>query len=372
MEKLINYGGAVKALGDGKVSGYLVVFGSPDETDVSSLRDYFTPETDFDIAEGAKTAIYYRHALNPKLQEKVGEGSLKVDDVGVWVEGQLDLRNRYVKAVYEQMATKGKLGWSSGTALHLIQREEQENGSHKIARWPLGLDASITPDPAEPRTAVVAAMKTLEAEPDPIETDPALKSLLGDTLLEEASLSAVRAFNDRLFYRCVYECIYDWQRREQDDPTPLDERLTTLAAAFDEFRDLSLRVIEAVLTAAPEADDPEDAMKALKSLWGPAEPETLATRAAKVVSAAAAVTEGLETRLEVRKTDGRTLSRADRESLKSLCEALGELDAVKAHLSRLQEQAEPTSTPSPDPALLLEQERLRTLLRTQIALAGIN
>ncbi len=42
-ETLVYQGGAAKALDDkGKVGGYLVLFGGPDQTDASQLRDYFT------------------------------------------------------------------------------------------------------------------------------------------------------------------------------------------------------------------------------------------------------------------------------------------------------------------------------------------
>jgi HK97 family phage major capsid protein len=54
------------------------------------------------------------------------------------------MRDEYERAVYG-LAEKGKLGWSSGTAPHLVER----NKSH-ITRWPLGLDASLTPIPADP------------------------------------------------------------------------------------------------------------------------------------------------------------------------------------------------------------------------------
>src|SRR5262245_38661453 len=52
-------GSEVKALGNGRVAGWLVRFGSPDQPDTSDYRDYFTPDTDFGIDEWpAKTAVY--------------------------------------------------------------------------------------------------------------------------------------------------------------------------------------------------------------------------------------------------------------------------------------------------------------------------
>jgi hypothetical protein len=72
----------------------------------------------------------------------------------VWAETQLALRDAYEKRIYG-LAEAGKLGWSSGTAAHLVKREPV-GGAMKIMHWPLGLDASLTPTPAEPRNTVVA------------------------------------------------------------------------------------------------------------------------------------------------------------------------------------------------------------------------
>ena len=44
--------------------------------------------------------------------------------MGVWVEGILNMRDDYEKALYN-LAKQGKLGWSSGTASHLVEREKE-------------------------------------------------------------------------------------------------------------------------------------------------------------------------------------------------------------------------------------------------------
>lgn len=362
MDKLINFGGAVKAAGDGQVSGYLVVFGGPEETDITGLRDYFTADTDFGIEAGAKTKVWYRHGLNPALDREIGEGSLKVDDVGVFIEGQLNLRDRYVKAVYGEMAVKGKLGWSSGSANHLIRREKQENGAHKITRWPLGLDASITPDPAEPRTAVVAEAKCLGDAPDPLEEIlPALKSeYLGEHVEREMTMAGVRALNDALMYSVLYRCLYD-------EELTTDQKRERITGAFAEFASIATETLTSYLGQPEEAA----AMKALRTLWGPERPESLADHTAKVVSAAADLTERLASRLEVRKQTGRSLSPSNLAALKSADAALEEVLAVKASLGHVLAEAEPgASTPAPD--LTLERDRLRLQIQTQLAACGIN
>ncbi len=164
-DMLIGYGDAVKALGNGKIGGYLVRFGTPDAPDMEG--EYFTKDTDFDLVDGERTSIYYHHGQDHTLERrKLGEGMLKIDEVGVWVEGQLALRDRYEQAIY-RMAEAGKQSWSSGTAPHLVEREFPAEKATWIKRWPLRLDASITPTPAEPSTRVLTlkAYKGLDFEP---------------------------------------------------------------------------------------------------------------------------------------------------------------------------------------------------------------
>lgn len=158
------YGSEVKALGDGKVGGYLVKFGSEKEHDGSRKRDWFSPDTDYDFEKkGDKTTVYYAHGLDGTIKnKKLGKdkGTIEIkDEVGVWVETQLDLRDAYERAIYG-MVEKDKLGWSSGVPAHLVRRE-QTGDSNKVLYWPLGKDASLTPNPAEHRTMAVA-LKSLD------------------------------------------------------------------------------------------------------------------------------------------------------------------------------------------------------------------
>lgn len=160
MDELLYFGDAVKALGGGKVGGYLVRFSTASDPDLA--RDFFTGETDFDLQPDTKTAIYFDHGLDAVIKKRVlGRASMKVDEVGVWVEGVLEMRDDYERSIYE-LAEKGKLGWSSGTAPHLVERKKV-GGANQIVRWPLGLDASLTPTPCEFRNAAVS-LKRYTAE----------------------------------------------------------------------------------------------------------------------------------------------------------------------------------------------------------------
>ena len=149
-ETLIAWGGAVKALGNGKIGGYLVRFTTEDEPDLEG--EYFTKDTDFGDAESAP--VYYQHGLDTKLgKRRLGKASHKVDDFGIWAEAQLNLRDEYEKFIYA-MAEKGKMGWSSGTASHLVERRPSAKATW-IKSWPWGLDDTLTPWPAEPKNEAI-------------------------------------------------------------------------------------------------------------------------------------------------------------------------------------------------------------------------
>ena len=184
--QFVTIGGELKALGDGRIGGYLVRFGTPDMPDLTG--DYFAADTDYDLDGGAgRTTVLYHHGMDAKLgRRKLGRGDLRQDDLGVWVEAQLAMRDEYERAVYG-MIEAGKMGLSSGTASHLVEREPQAGGVSKITRWPLGLDASITPIPAEPRTSVTTLKAYLDA------AEPFVKALLPQADAGSAAASATKA-----------------------------------------------------------------------------------------------------------------------------------------------------------------------------------
>ena len=199
---MVTFGASVKALGNGKVGGYLVRFST--DTDPDLTGDFFSRETDFGDHKSAD--VYYNHGLDETLKtRKIGKADLRADDVGIWAEAQLALRDEYEKQIYE-MAKAGKLGWSSGTASHLMERKSVGK-AHLITRWPLGLDASLTPTPAEPRNSAVTIKSLLSAEVTgvtPAEAPEAIKSTPQEEnmeiseekltqMLEAATMKAVQA-----------------------------------------------------------------------------------------------------------------------------------------------------------------------------------
>lgn len=164
-------GDAIKALGDGKVGGYLVVFGGP----ADSQGEWFDPSCEFhlDWFGGTTRPVLYHHGLKDQdVIEEIGSiYKLVVDNRGLWAEGQLDMENPRAQQVYSDI-NKNRIGWSSGSAPHLSKIDE----GGRITEWAI-VEASLTPTPAAGKRTTVQALKfdTSTFTPDdnaPIEPDP--------------------------------------------------------------------------------------------------------------------------------------------------------------------------------------------------------
>ena len=141
--------GNVKALGENRIGFYAVIFDS-----VDLQGEKFTKETDFGIH--TQIPVLYQHAQDEHLKaRRLGVAEIvRRDDVGLWMEAQLELRDDYEKAIM-QLVRDGKLGVSTGALSHTVQRQ-----GGVIKSWWLG-EVSLTPIPAEPKTFVLAMKETV-------------------------------------------------------------------------------------------------------------------------------------------------------------------------------------------------------------------
>ena len=137
----------------GWVEGYLVSWGNAQDTDLQG--EFFSPRTEFCLDWFAERPVLYHHGLDGDTGlRKIGViKSVETDELGLWVQAQLDLRDRYAVAVYDMVKSK-EFGWSSGSVDHLVKIAD--NG--EITTWPL-IEGSITPTPAQPSKTAVRAMK---------------------------------------------------------------------------------------------------------------------------------------------------------------------------------------------------------------------
>jgi hypothetical protein len=160
---------SAKTLGrDGEFVGYLWRWGSPELPDATKFKDYFTPQTHFGRYVKGEVEGYLHHALpiikgkpNPSGDNSIGLGTVTPDGEGGWLKARLDLSVPGAGDTWDSMKADDDIfGLSSGAISHLVRRELQPGGAHWIRKWPL-VEWSITPDPAERRTAAVA-VKSLE------------------------------------------------------------------------------------------------------------------------------------------------------------------------------------------------------------------
>lgn len=173
-------GGAVKALGNGKVGGQLIRYGSPNDRDGN--MDFFHKGTDY--GQHKTTPVYYMHGLDRTLKGRVlaRGATLEENKLGIWIEAQLALRDAYEKYIYEQIEL-GKMGWSSGTKVPTGIRMGE---GFRIDRWHLGIDASILPIPADYRNMVVP-LKSLMTYPslsDLVDTPETAKVIKPNTYIQ--------------------------------------------------------------------------------------------------------------------------------------------------------------------------------------------
>jgi len=192
---LIYFGGAVKALakpeirlfndvdlaGKAVVGGYSVRF--DDEGQARDLDgNWFTSNTYFGAHEGDGCDVVFHHTIPVTAKGLKAETALSLadhlfqpakatkDELGIWVEAVLDLADDYEKFV-SQLAEAGKLGWSSGTSLHLARVRTAAGKSVRypragaLDRWPI-IEHSLTPTPSEPRNRAlpIKAFLGIESE----------------------------------------------------------------------------------------------------------------------------------------------------------------------------------------------------------------
>jgi hypothetical protein len=139
---------------EGRIGGYLVVWGNPQQRDLQG--EYFSPESELGLDWYDQRPVLYHHGLDGNMKAAVIGviDRLQADATGVWAEAQLDLRQRYVRTVLK-LVEKGILGWSSGSLPHLVDVAADGH----IKRWPI-VEGSLTPTPAEPRRTDVHTLKS--------------------------------------------------------------------------------------------------------------------------------------------------------------------------------------------------------------------
>jgi hypothetical protein len=161
---MIAPGAAIKAIGDsGWTEGYLLRFGTDqDDGDLSQHRDVFQPPPNGYYGRQKRIDMHVHHGMLPEFGKKelTNQAEIEIDKIGMFVKHLLDLRDPYERALFA-LTKQGKLGYSSGSNPHLVERKAIAGGRHLITRWPV-TEASYTPTPAGgPGVRAIAAMKSM-------------------------------------------------------------------------------------------------------------------------------------------------------------------------------------------------------------------
>jgi HK97 family phage major capsid protein len=156
-------GGTIKAVGDGRVGGYLVVFGNRDNRD--AYGEYFTADTQYNLDWYATRPVLYQHGLGEAGVTAIGViTSITPDAHGLYAEAVLDINHEdpsireWARRAYDDVL-RGSMYWSSGSMNYTV--DVADDGW--ITCWPIA-EGSLTPKPAEQsgRTAVSALREAVK------------------------------------------------------------------------------------------------------------------------------------------------------------------------------------------------------------------
>ena len=185
----------IKSVGTGRLRHYAVLWGDKDKTDLH--HEWFTPQTqDLDVIFKAigKLPLLYHHTLDNAVKSSVVGvvDTMGTDEVGLWVESQLDMANRYASAV-QQLADQKKLGTSTGT----LPAARRVKASGEIERWAT-VEVSLTPTPAEPDLVLKYPVEVVKAAYSVLGLDLPDTPLSEDNGAEEARQRAQGLERERL------------------------------------------------------------------------------------------------------------------------------------------------------------------------------
>lgn len=211
-DTLVNYGGAIKAAGNGRLVGPGVTFGGKDMD-----GEYFHADTYYGAHGGDGVDTFFHHCLpikgftdemNEELSSHVFPAAkAKRTEEGIFFEVVLNMADKWEKRVY-QAAKAGKLGFSTGAPAHTVKKSE--DGA--IDRWLIS-ELSLTPTRAEPRNAVVALKSVQDEDVDYAALFDDIETKTADEEDEPEVLAVLRAMPMKAYLETMGSVVSDFDRR---------------------------------------------------------------------------------------------------------------------------------------------------------------
>src|SRR5579859_5449622 len=151
---------AVRSTPDGKLKGYLAIWGAPNQKDC--LGTYFDkdrpPAMDLGFVPFPFRYDHGKSAIHGK-GTKGRVSKVWLDDKGIAFEGELDPKVADFPTILNEIQ-QGILAISTGTPEYLA--EFAEDG--RFVTWPIGADVSLTSHPCEFRMPAVAQVRSLDSK----------------------------------------------------------------------------------------------------------------------------------------------------------------------------------------------------------------
>ncbi len=292
-ETLVAFGGALRALGDGKVGGYLVPFTSEEEKDLYGT--YFTPNTYYGkrCGDGMDVLMHHGIPIRAEVNGQFVEFSefakrpfknpmrTTVDDNGVFAEVLLDMADEYEAMIYD-LVSHGVLKWSSGALAHTL---DVDPTTGEVRTWMIG-EGSLTPTPGTPfNRTLITPLRSLLSETPPMTTateqtpqntdaitnaeqtaeapagtaaDPIRATLLGDYLEPRLTMDALSTIHYALYWR-VESIMYT-------EGITAEEAVERARPYFDEYLTLALFTIGAIMRGSA-GQTPTQAVESIRGMY---------------------------------------------------------------------------------------------------------
>lgn len=319
----------------GIVEAIVSVTGNKDRGSERILPGFFTESLKKKLPRGVWCHDWTQPIAKTLVAEEWPSGDNRLPDQirhlgGYYIKGQFNLETQRGREAYSDLKfgtiDEFSIGFAVGAETYNPQTKTRDLIEGEWFEWSpvlVGMNPATT-------------MLTIKSADQP---SPELKGeFLGDYIESSMTMSACGRVVDAVYWLLV-DVIYD-------DEAPLNERLAKVAGAYDEARDLTVRVIQAILSGQSN-ETPEMAVKFIQNNFlKPTEEQslraglTLAKHSEKALAAVKEWQTRIETVSALRLKEGRVLSSANRATIK---QAVDDLTVCAAKLQELYDATDPNA-----------------------------
>jgi HK97 family phage prohead protease len=301
--------------GPGGFEGYASTFGNKDRAGEIVVKGAFQKSLDRFKSDGFIAIGHDWGGLPVATVTEAYE-----DEKGLFIKGEFHSTKEAqdARTVMQERLARGK---SVGLSIGYEVKDAEQTAKGRLLKEIELYETSIVTVPCNPEAnATEAKGAEFKAE------------YLSDYVEADMTLAALRALQDSLYYDVIWECLFYGEMDGAD-------RLERLQGAFQEYAAIASQVCERLLSL--EGGEKAAAEAEFKRLWPKPEETKIsegvapAPAVSRMEAAAAALRAGIEeaeTHKAARRTEGRELSQADQDRVKTLRGLLKDGDAALGDL----------------------------------------